>query len=328
MAQKSLGGVTAYKYAVAAGYQGTELEFQSLMGNLATDLSNLENMQVEITTLPAGSSATAAYVDGTLSLGIPTGPTGTSAYTYARNGGYTGTEQQYQALMASLPQDVSTIENLSATATSVSPLSPATASYANGVISFEIPKGEKGDSGTAFAIVKIYGSYASMVAGYSDQDVLVGEYVLISSNVEDPYNSQIYKKGSSTWEFVNDMSGATGATGNTGPAGKTAYASAVDGGYVGTESKFYTDLAAVSTKQDVVQSTTATLSSSGWSNNTITVTVNGITATNNLLVMPAPASTRDWDNSFVLCTAQATNSLTFTCETTPVVDLVANILIM
>ena len=328
MAQKSLGGVTAYKYAVAAGYQGTEADFQQLMGNLATDLSQLENMQVEITTLSAGSPATASYVNGVLSFGIPTGPTGISAYTYAHNGGYEGTEQQFQALMASLPTDISTIENLSAQATSVSPMTPASASYANGVISFEIPKGEKGDSGTAFAIVKYYSSYEAMVAGFSDSDVQTNEFVLISSNVEDPYNSRIYQKGSSAWVFINDMSGATGATGQTGPAGKTAYASAVDGGYLGTESQFYTDLATVSTKQDEIVSISVSIPAAGWSNNTITVTANGVTTTSDLLVRPAPASTRDWDNSFVLCTAQATNSLTFTCETTPVVDLTANILIM
>ena len=328
MAQKSLGEVTAYKYAVAAGYQGTEVEFQQLMGNLATDLSNLENMQVEITTLPAGSSATASYSDGVLSFGIPTGPTGISAYTYARNGGYSGTEQQFQTLMASLPQDISTIENISAEATSVSPLTPASASYANGVISFEIPRGEKGDSGTAFAIVKYYASYEAMVAGFSDLDVLTNEYVLISSNVEDPYNSRIYQKGASEWVFINDMSGATGATGATGPAGKTAYSSAVDGGYSGTESDFYSDLANVSTKQNVIEAISVSIPASGWSNNTITVSATGVTATNNLLVRPDASSTRNWDNSFVLCTAQAQNSLTFTCETTPATDLTANVLIM
>lgn len=41
--------------------------------------------------------------------------------------------------------------------------------------------------------------------------------------------------------------GATGATGATGPAGKTAYQSALDGGYVGTEAEFNADLGAIDT---------------------------------------------------------------------------------
>ena len=44
--------------------------------------------------------------------------------------------------------------------------------------------------------------------------------------------------------------GEQGADGQTGPAGKTAYASAQDGGYTGTEAQFNTDLAAVSRKAD------------------------------------------------------------------------------
>lgn len=71
-----LGVVTAYAYAVEGGYTGTEEEFTALLGNIAIDLSEIENLSVTVTTLPAGSSATASYSDGVLSLGIPKGDKG------------------------------------------------------------------------------------------------------------------------------------------------------------------------------------------------------------------------------------------------------------
>lgn len=73
---KDLGPVTAYAYAVAGGYRGTEEEFEELLGDIAEDLSNIENLSVTVTTLPAGSSATASYRNGVLSLGIPKGDKG------------------------------------------------------------------------------------------------------------------------------------------------------------------------------------------------------------------------------------------------------------
>lgn len=73
---KDLGMVTAYAYAVAGGYTGTEAEFEALLGNIADDLAQIENLTVGVETLPAGSDATASYADGVLSLGIPRGAQG------------------------------------------------------------------------------------------------------------------------------------------------------------------------------------------------------------------------------------------------------------
>ena len=73
---KDLGMVTAYAYAVAGGYAGTEEEFMALLGDLAITVEELEAFSVVISTLPAGSSATASYSDGVLTLGIPKGDTG------------------------------------------------------------------------------------------------------------------------------------------------------------------------------------------------------------------------------------------------------------
>ena len=78
---KNLGPATAYGYAKSKGYQGTEEEFAQLLGNIAEDLSNIENLSVDVSTLPAGSSATASYSNGVLSLGIPKGDKGDTGAT-------------------------------------------------------------------------------------------------------------------------------------------------------------------------------------------------------------------------------------------------------
>ena len=77
-------------------------------------------------------------------------------------------------------------------------------------------KGLKGDTGDAFHIKKTYASVAAMNADYGGTDTVVGDYVMVVSNVEDPDNAKVYIKGSSAWQFVVDMSGATGIKGDTG----------------------------------------------------------------------------------------------------------------
>ena len=53
MITKDLGMVTAYAYAVAGGYTGTEAEFTQLMADLAVVVDDFDNFSVNVTTLPA-----------------------------------------------------------------------------------------------------------------------------------------------------------------------------------------------------------------------------------------------------------------------------------
>ena len=67
-------------------------------------------------------------------------------------------------------------------------------------------------------------------------------------------------------------------------------------------------------------STTITLTTSGWSSNTQTVTVSGVSADETVqLIMPVPAlaSQTAYYEAGILVTGQAANSLTFTCQTAP-----------
>lgn len=72
----SAGIVTAYGAAVRGGYTGTYAQFCEALGQLAQVLEDFEGFSVEVTTLEAGSPATADYHDGVLYLGIPQGQKG------------------------------------------------------------------------------------------------------------------------------------------------------------------------------------------------------------------------------------------------------------
>lgn len=77
-------------------------------------------------------------------------------------------------------------------------------------------KGDTGERGRDFYIKKSYNSIASMQSDYYNSDVEVGELVIITSNVEDPDNAKLYRKGESGFEYITDMSGATGIQGPEG----------------------------------------------------------------------------------------------------------------
>ncbi len=70
---------------------------------------------------------------------------------------------------------------------------------------------------------------------------------------------------------------------------------------------------------------TATLTVAGWDSNTQTVNVSGVTASNAVIVSPAPASGAEWASCGVVCTAQASGTLTFSCDTTPSAAITVNV---
>ena len=151
--------------------------------------------------------------------------------------------------------------------------------------------------------------------------------------------------------------GPKGDTGAAGADGKSAYVSAQDGGYTGTEAQFNTDLAAVGGKQAKITASgilkgdgaggvsaavkgtdyaapsvgvSVTLRASGWNVNTKTqtVSVSKVTATVNLIITAAPDSYMAYAEAGVRCTTQGAGTLTFACETVPTEDVVANVLIL
>ncbi|MBQ7896690.1 MAG: hypothetical protein IJ364_09085 [Oscillospiraceae bacterium] len=75
----------------------------------------------------------------------------------------------------------------------------------------------------------------------------------------------------------------------------------------------------------VSKSLTVSLAAANWSGNKQTVTATGVTASNTVIVTPAPASLLAYAEAQVRCTAQAANSLTFQCEEVPETALTVNV---
>lgn len=70
-----------------------------------------------------------------------------------------------------------------------------------------------------------------------------------------------------------------------------------------------------------------TLTAAGWSDNTQTVTVSGVTTDNMVIVTYAPGSREAWTDADIYCSAQAANALVFTCSDVPTTDVAANVAI-
>ena len=83
----------------------------------------------------------------------------------------------------------------------------------------------------------------------------------------------------------------------------------------------------LNTMQELLSTQTVTLSSASWSSNTQTVSVTGVTSTSKVFVSPDPTSATAYGNAGVLCTAQGSGTLTFTCATTPSSNLTVNVVI-
>lgn len=71
-----------------------------------------------------------------------------------------------------------------------------------------------------------------------------------------------------------------------------------------------------------------TLAAADWSSNTQTVTATWATASNIIIVSPDTSNMDDYASNKVYCSAQASNSLTFSCDTEPENDIIVNVLIM
>lgn len=77
-------------------------------------------------------------------------------------------------------------------------------------------QGPKGDPGKPFSIAKIFPSKDALKGdGLSE-----GDFVMIASNVDDPNNADLYTWNGHEFKFIADLSGAQGVQGPQGPEGK------------------------------------------------------------------------------------------------------------
>lgn len=65
---------------------------------------------------------------------------------------------------------------------------------------------------------------------------------------------------------------------------------------------------------------------SGWSGNAQTVNASIVTASNDVVISPQPSDAAAWGAAGVVCTAQGSGTLTFSCTTTPSATLKTNVM--
>lgn len=86
-----------------------------------------------------------------------------------------------------------------------------------GIQGIQGEQGPVGPQGKPFTIAKTYSSVEEMQNDFDNMQV--GDYVMIASNVDDENNAKLYVKTDTAWVFITDFSGAQGIQGPQGEIG-------------------------------------------------------------------------------------------------------------
>jgi hypothetical protein len=165
---------------------------------------------------------------------------GRSAYDYAIEHGYTGTEEDFSRMLAEVPNAVKDAKQAVKDSKEVLQNPPKIVD-GNWYI-YDYAKDTYQDSGInavgdAFTIVKTYSSVQAMEDDYNNPEVKTGQFVMIDTgDVENEEDSRLYLKGNTEWKFISDLSGAQGIQ------GLSAYQVAVQHGFEGTEAEWLISL--------------------------------------------------------------------------------------
>lgn len=153
---------------------------------------------------------------------IGSGPPGKSAYSYAVDGGYTGTESEFYAALGSTG-DAAGFDTPTAKAQTLPSGSNATAAVqASGAdtakkfdFSFGIPKGDKGDKGDQGEGLDILGTYATLEdLQQAVQNPVQGDIYQIGTVA--PYTLYMWDETDTPgWISLGQLQGPTGADGTT-----------------------------------------------------------------------------------------------------------------
>lgn len=165
---------------------------------------------------------------------------GKTAYEYAVDHGYTGTEEDFGKMLNEVPNAVKDAKQAVKDSKEVLQNPPKIVD-GNWYI-YDYAKDTYQDSGInavgdAFVIVKTYPSIQAMQDDYNNPEVTIGQFVMIDTgDVENEEDSRLYLKGNTEWKFISDLSGAQGIQ------GLSAYQVAVQHGFEGTEDEWLISL--------------------------------------------------------------------------------------
>ena len=165
---------------------------------------------------------------------------GRSAYDYAIEHGYTGTEEDFGKMLNEVPNAVKDAKQAVKDSKEVLQNPPKIVDgnwYIYDYVNDTYQDSGINAVGDAFTIVKTYPSIQAMEEDYNNPEVKTGQFVMIDTgDVENEEDSRLYLKGNTEWKFISDLSGAQGIQ------GLSAYQVAVQHGFKGTEDEWLISL--------------------------------------------------------------------------------------
>lgn len=165
---------------------------------------------------------------------------GKTAYEYAVDHGYTGTEEDFGKMLNEVPNAVKDAKQAIKDSKEVLQNPPKIVDgnwYIYDYVNDTYQDSGINAVGDAFTIVKTYSSVQAMEDDYNNPEVKTGQFVMIDTgDVENEEDSRLYLKGDTEWKFISDLSGAQGIQ------GLSAYQVAVQHGFEGTEDEWLISL--------------------------------------------------------------------------------------
>lgn len=165
---------------------------------------------------------------------------GKTAYEYAVDHGYTGTEEDFGRMLNEVPNAVKDAKQAVKDSKEVLQNPPKIVDgnwYIYDYVNDTYQDSGINAVGDAFVIVKTYPSIQAMQDDYNNPEVKKGQFVMIDTgDVENEEDSRLYLKGNTEWKFISDLSGAQGIQ------GLSAYQVAVQHGFEGTEDEWLISL--------------------------------------------------------------------------------------
>lgn len=165
---------------------------------------------------------------------------GKTAYEYAVEQGYTGTEEDFGKMLNEVPNAVKDAKQAIKDSKEVLQNPPKIVDgnwYIYDYVNDTYQDSGINAVGDAFTIVKTYSSVQAMEDDYNNPEVKAGQFVMIDTgDVENEEDSRLYLKGNTEWKFISDLSGAQGIQ------GLSAYQVAVQHGFEGTEAEWLISL--------------------------------------------------------------------------------------
>lgn len=217
------------------------------------------------------------------------------------------------------------------------------------VLDFTIPTGPTGPTGPIATVSSYKTEYQTSTSGTTvpsgtwstSVTASKGSYLWTRTTVTFSNNKTIYIY-SVAYQGMDGSGAVTKVNGYDGNVTLTASdvgAIATTAGAVGstnlaasavTNEKLATGAVTTAKLASAVRSVakTATIDVSSWSSKAVTITVNGVTTDNNVIVSPDESSREVYLNCGVRCTEQAANQLIFKCDETPTAALTVNVLII